>query len=276
MNRSRNLNYRNGTLQYQISGKGKNLILLHGFGEDSRVWEKQIPILEDNCRIVIPDLPGSGHSDYIPGLKSMEDYADAIHAIVQQENISDLIMIGHSMGGYITLAFVEKYPDLVSGFGLFHSSAYADDDEKKETRKKGIEFIQKHGAGKFLAESIPNLFSDETKNSNPDLVSGFIDRYQNFSADALVQYYEAMIRRPDRTQILRETEKPVLFILGEHDTAVPFQKGLEQAGLPGICYIHVCKHSAHLGMLEEPDFCNKALTEFISSDLLQHRDIGIT
>ena len=91
-----------------------------------------------------------------------------------------LQLIGHSMGGYITLAFAEKYPELLNAFGLFHSTAYADDDAKKETRRKGIEFIKNKGVSAFLKNTTPNLFSEKTKKENPQLVEKLIDHIERF------------------------------------------------------------------------------------------------
>ncbi len=172
-------------------------------------------------------------------------------------------IIGHSMGGYITLALVEKYPGLVSAFGLFHSSAFADSEEKKATRRKGIDFINQHGAFEFLKTVTPNLFSQHTKDKNPELIDEQIAGLDNFSPIALVSYYNAMMMRPDRTEVLRNTTVPVLFIMGKYDVAVPVEDGLKQCHLPENSYIHILQESGHMGMLEEPEKSNQILEKFL-------------
>jgi len=173
-------------------------------------------------------------------------------------------MIGHSMGGYITLAFVSKYPDYLSSFGLFHSSAFADSDEKKETRKKGIEFIRQHGAFEFLKNATPNLFSPLSKDEKPELIDGFIRSLNNFSTQSLVSYYEAMMQRPDRTDLLKATPLPVLLVMGKYDSAVPLQDGLKLAHMPEKSYIHILHQSGHMGMFEEDKNSNHILKKFLS------------
>lgn len=252
-----------GLIRYNKLGQGKAVMLIHGFGEDSTIWEEQLPVLSSEFKLIVPDLPGSGNSP-LQEKGSMESYAQVLKELCDQEGIKEINLVGHSMGGYITLAFIELYPGMVQSYCLFHSSAYADDEEKIATRQKGIEFIQKNGAAKFLQQATPNLFSEMTRNNNPGIVSELLNRYANFSGEALVQYYQAMIKRPDRTNILKTCNKPLLIIAGKYDTAVPLQKSLEQSHMAAFCYIHVCNNSGHMGMLEEPQSCNEVLIKFLS------------
>ncbi|MGZ5245624.1 MAG: alpha/beta fold hydrolase [Flavitalea sp.] len=251
-----------GTIKYFKAGSGNPVMLVHGFGEDSRIWENQVSILSQKYQLIIPDIPGSGNS---PLMKegSIENYARILKEVCDEEQISELVLVGHSMGGYISLAFAELFPGLLKGFCLFHSSAYADDEEKISTRRKGIEFIVKNGAAKFLAQAIPNLFSEDNRNKRSEIVQETIERYANFSEESLVQYYEAMIARPDRTKVLKTFKKPILIIAGKFDTAIPLEKCLEQAHLGSFSYIHICNNSGHMGMLEEPRDCNDALSKFL-------------
>lgn len=126
--------FRETPVHYTIDGAGKPVILLHGFGEDSAIWQSQIEALQNNYQLIVPDLPGSGQSEFIAGA-DIETYAEIIKAIIDKEKTisgaEKVLLIGHSMGGYITLAFAEKYPQYLTAFGLFHSSAFADTDEKK-------------------------------------------------------------------------------------------------------------------------------------------------
>lgn len=238
------------------------MLLIHGFGEDRSVWRKQVPVLSGDFRLIVPDLPGTGLSEMVDDM-SIEGMAEVVHEIMQQEKIDRCPVIGHSMGGYIMLALVEKYPNHVTGFGLFHSSAFADSEEKKANRQKGIDFIKEHGAPDFLKTMIPTLFSPKTKEENQALIDEQLAGIHNFSAAALVSYYQAMMARPDRTHILRESTVPVLFMIGKSDAAIPVEDSLKQCHLPGISYIHMLQDSGHMGMLEETEKTNTLLKEFL-------------
>ena len=258
-------------LTYRVTGEGPVVVLLHGFAEDGLIWENQYTGI-DGYRFLVPDLPGSGQSDLI-GDMSMEGLASAVQEMVRAELPSDkqlkISLIGHSMGGYITLAFAEKFPEWLNGFGLFHSTAFADTPEKKEARQKGIEFIQKQGVEAFLQPTIANLYASETRAHRPELLEEHLKRVYNFSDAALVSYYESMMGRPDRTHILKQSKVPVLFILGKWDNAVPVFDGLKQGHLPEICYIHILEHSGHMGMREEKEQSNTFISNYLTN--LQNR-----
>jgi pimeloyl-ACP methyl ester carboxylesterase len=166
-------------------GEGPIVVLLHGFGEDGSIWKNQFDAFA-GYRLVIPDLPGSGRSERTDDM-SMEGLASALKELAGQLfGEEKFVLIGHSMGGYITLAFAEKYPQLLSGFGLFHSSAFGDSGEKKETRRKGIEFIKQRGAFAFLKTATPNLYAPATQEQRPELVEEHIQSTRQFSPEALI------------------------------------------------------------------------------------------
>jgi pimeloyl-ACP methyl ester carboxylesterase len=262
--------FQNKIIFYRIEGKGKPVLLLHGFGEDGNIWNHQIKALKKNYLLIVPDLPGSGQSEMLEGKRMIEDYAEVVKAIADevifknkkgsQEQFS---LIGHSMGGYITLAFAEKYPELLNSFGLFHSSAFSDEEQKIAIRKKGIEFIKKNGSEAFLKTSGPNLFSEQTKRENSQLIKQLLNIGKTIFPDALIQYYKAMMARPDRTSVLKTFAKPILFIAGKYDTAVPLAVSLKQIHIPSFTFFHILKHSAHTGMWEESRLSALYLNNFL-------------
>jgi pimeloyl-ACP methyl ester carboxylesterase len=126
--------YNGKNLVYSVYGSGPAVVLLHGFGETGSIWNKLLEGLA-GYYLIIPQLPGSGLSDLLNDM-SMESLADSVYAILKEEAIEKCVLIGHSMGGYITLSFVAKYAAMLVGFGLFHSTAFKDDEEKIATRKK--------------------------------------------------------------------------------------------------------------------------------------------
>lgn len=256
--------FRNSEVHYSKTGSGLPVVLLHGFAEDSNIWKGIVQALENSYQLLLPDLPGSGKSPIInQPTAGLEIFAEMVNALLIEEGIDQCVLIGHSMGGYITLAFAEKYPEKLRAFGLFHSSAFADDEEKVETRKKAIKSITENGPMAFLKTSIPGLFRDP-ESSDADIAE-LLNSGKNFTGEALIQYYEAMINRPDRTKVLQDAKVPVLMILGEHDKAVPFESGLRQTNLATQTHVHIFRQSAHMGMLEEAEKARKVLGEFLDT-----------
>jgi pimeloyl-ACP methyl ester carboxylesterase len=265
----KSINYNGSRIHYRVIGSGQPVVLVHGFAETGEVWDSQVDFFKPKFLLIVPDLPGSGRSEMVSDM-SIEGMAEVVKAIIDEEkksqtnmqNSRDIIFIGHSMGGYITLAFVEKYEHYLKAFGLFHSTAFADSDEKKTARKKSIDFIQKNGAFEFIKSTTPNLFSPVTKEKTPELIEQFVAGLNNFYPDALVSYYEAMMQRPDRIAILKMATMPVLFVMGKYDNAVPLEDGLKQCHLPENSYIHILHESGHMGMIEQSLESNRLLEVF--------------
>ena len=272
--KSNTIQYQSSKTFYRTVGKGKPVVLIHGFAEDGDVWKNQIEFLKDHFYLIIPDLPGTGKSALINDM-SIEGMAEVIKEILNFElqkfplilseaegqGAEEVSLIGHSMGGYISLAIAEKYPALLSSIALVHSSAFADSEEKKANRLKSIEFVKKNGAFEFLKAVITDLFTETWASENTEIVDEQIEKSKSFSDDAIVAYYQAMINRPDRTSVLKNFAKPILFIIGEHDKAVPFEQSMQQCYLPNLAHIHILRNSAHMGMLEEPEKVNQALLQ---------------
>ncbi len=256
----KHIKFKESTIAYKLTGEGETVVLVHGFGEDASVWETlthNVP----NYKYLVVSLPGTGESELLNSNASLMDFAAAIKQMLQEEKVETCCMLGHSMGGYVTLAFAEKYTAVLKGIGLIHSSAPADDEEKKEKRKKAIEFVQHNGAAAYFKTMIPDLFVEAKKNQS--VIQKQIDTATAFTADATVNYLNAMMQRPERKNVLASATVPVLFILGEHDKTIPLALGLEQASLAAETHVHILKNSAHMGMLEEPDEFNTLVREFL-------------
>lgn len=250
-------------IHFTDTGKGFPIILLHGFGESSELWKFFQGHLSDQYRVIAPDLPGFGQSPLPKENLSLSEVADTLHSWLQSLQIQECIMIGHSLGGYITLAFAQKYPDLLKGFGLFHSSAYADTDEKKENRKKTIAFIKKNGTSAFMETFIPALFYEENRSRLKPIVDQQIAIGKSTSVETLCTYLAAMASRPDHTALIQKYDKPVLMIIGENDSAVPFDKSQEQANLLKQPHIHILEKTGHMGMFEHERETLKYVKTFV-------------
>lgn len=260
---SKEILYQNKKLHYKIEGTGNPLVLIHGFAEDGNIWKLQSEALSKDFKVIVPDLPGSGLSEAldIENL-SIDDLAKAIDAVVEAEGLRDFIMIGHSMGGYITLAYEEMYPQKAKSFGLFHSTAYADNDIKIQNRKKAIEFIKANGNKPFLKTIIPDLYYNSFDKTNN--IENHLAISNKIEASVLIQYYHAMINRKDRTIVLKNSNKPVLFVGGSYDLLIPFKQTIKESCYADCAVISILKKSAHMGMIEENEFSNNIISAFIN------------
>jgi pimeloyl-ACP methyl ester carboxylesterase len=262
---TRSFEFNNRQMGYVKTGAGPAVILLHGFGEDHHIFNSTVTALEKTYTVYTPDLLGTGMSpiNTFPSNFSIEYVADSTAALIQHEKIENCILLGHSMGGYVTLAFAKKYPQYLKGFGLLHSTALPDTPIKIENRLRGITFIEKFGAATFLETTAPNLFGTYTQKNHPQLITEFIQSIPSFSNGALTSYYQAMMQRPDLTSVLETTPLPVLFILGDQDIAVALEDTLPQTKMPQTAYLYVLENCGHMGMLEQPIHFNKAVLDFL-------------
>jgi pimeloyl-ACP methyl ester carboxylesterase len=256
-------NYQGQAIRFRTLGTGSPVLLIHGFGEDGAIFEPLGEFLGTQHAVCIPDLPGSGHSGTASD-RSIEGLATACLALMdQQAPNKPFVVIGHSMGGYISLALAEQAPERIAGLVLFHSSAYADSDEKKAARAKSIAFIQSHGGEAFLTTMIPGLFAPAFQQAHPAVVAHQTKLSFTLPDASLIQYYEAMMARPDRTHVLQQAEFPVLFLIGGQDQAVPAATVVEQSALPKRASVCVMDEVGHMGMLESPEACFTAIEDFL-------------
>jgi pimeloyl-ACP methyl ester carboxylesterase len=247
-------------IHYLSEGSGNTtLVLLHGFCENNTCLKRQVLFFKDHCKVIVPDLPGFGKSDVI-GESTMESMADEVYEVLLHENVSECIMIGHSMGGYVTLAFAEKYSRLLKGFGLLHSTANPDTDERLEKRKQVISFIETNGLHPYLQNFIPTLFSKTAHKVEVDFI---ISEAMKGPKEGIIEAIRAMMKRPDRKGVLKEVSVPVLFVAGEYDQLVPSSDLFLQASMCKVSHIVYLNNAAHMGMIEDPENLNKELQKFI-------------
>lgn len=247
---------------FRDTGKGMPLMLVHGFPADGTLWHHVITALGTTYRLLVPDLPGSGRSPAINPL-SIEQMAEALHDILDQQQVEQCVLVGHSMGGYAALAFAEKYPDRLKGLGLFHSSAQADSEEKKKGRERSIGLMRRYGGPVFLRQMIPGLFSARYRREQRTALQTMIHHKAAGDPESLITYYRAMMERPSRIHVLEQTQVPVLFVIGEQDTAVPPADVLKQVLVPQTSAAYWLKETAHMGMLEKPDVSAGLLDSFM-------------
>ncbi len=245
---------------YQVEGSGFPLLLLHGFCEDQSVWDDMVEYLQA-WQVIRIDLPGFGKSSPTEN-GDIDLMALAIKQVLDHLKIEQCVLIGHSMGGYATLAFAEKYPEYLAGFGLFHSHPFADSEATKANRAKSLDFIQRNGSILYVKQLFPKLFPASFLSSKRYVNDRLIFKASHFPTLGISNGIKAMANRPDRTEVLRSSKVPVLFILGQKDELIPFEQQLEQTHLPELAQIHLLPRVGHMGLLEAPKQCAGFIRQF--------------
>jgi pimeloyl-ACP methyl ester carboxylesterase len=253
---------------YRIHGQGPVCILLHGFAEDGKIWDEQVKRLSTSFTCILIDIPGTGLSakafEHHQQL-TLDEAANLVLQVMDQEGIPKAVLLGHSMGGYITLSFVEQFADRLQGFGMIHSTAFADNEEKRQNRRRSVTFMKEHGTRLLMEQLYPNLYGEKFKNEHYDLIENQIKASELFQPEVLIQYYEMMMARPDRTDVLRKAKVPVLFVIGTEDKTVILTDSLAQCHLPLESHVHILETSGHMGMKEDPENTTKAVQKFLNS-----------
>jgi pimeloyl-ACP methyl ester carboxylesterase len=255
------INFKEQKINYSCRGKGTPIVFLHGFCEDSSVWDDFISAFKSN-KIIRIDLPGFGSSEPMEN-PSVELFSEVVKSILNHLEIRTCTLIGHSMGGYVSLAFAKKYASSLNGLGIFHSSPYSDSEEKKASRAKSIEFIKKNSHFHYVKQLFPNLFPPAFLSSNNFLVNKMIHRASSFPQAGIIGGLELMMNRPDNSEVLKKIKCPVLFIVGKDDEVIPFDQSMEQTALPDLAHIHVLEGVGHMGMFEATKETRKIIKQFV-------------
>lgn len=234
----------------------QTVVFLHGFGENASVWDDLSEAFSFENHVLTPDYSEQA-------LPSVDAYAGWLRDWLDAQQVGPCVLIGHSMGGYIALALAERYPDRLRGLGLFHSTAYADTEERKQKRLESISVLEEKGAVTFLENFIPNMYAEAFVEHRPQIIAQHLESVKNLSVAALIAAMRAMRERPDRRAVLEKASFPVLFIIGMADRSVSPQDSLEQVELPAQVHDLVLEGVGHSGMTEAPEACIIAIREFL-------------
>ena len=227
------------------------------------MWFPTAKKLLANYRLVMVDFPGFGKSKLLHKPYTITDLADLILEVVSRLNITSFHLIGHSMGGYVGLEFLSRYPEKVKSLGLIHSHCFTDTDEKIANRRKSVEFVKRHGASYFLQEFYTNLFAPDTVSRFNDKIVVLRKKYKYIKADAIIQGAEEMIKRKDHSETLKKCTVPVFMFCGKDDPAVSYTQSLVMASFPAFCDFHLIEGMGHVGFIESPRKWMSALDEFL-------------
>jgi pimeloyl-ACP methyl ester carboxylesterase len=250
--------YRGSRICYRHTGEGPAIIFLHGFLEDMSMWDDFAKQLSKNYQVIAIDLPGFGESECIEPAHSMEEMAAVVNKVLIHLNVDKCLMVGHSMGGYVSLAFAKAFPEKLKGLCLFHSHAMPDTAEAKRNRDRAIAVIESDRGG-FIINFFPDLFAPENVETFEEDISAMHEAAMKITPQAIVAALEGMKNRQSQLDVLINATWPVLFILGKKDSRIPFQTALAQAALPPRGEILILDHVGHMGHLEAGEDCMKMI-----------------
>lgn len=254
-------------IHYKVEGKGKTIVFLHGFLENLHIWDSIAESLSKDFQIVRIDLPGHGESENLAEVHSMEMMADCVFDLMKLLNISDCVLVGHSMGGYVAMAFARKYSFFLKGLVLFHSHAAADSLQGKINRSRTIEIIQKNHKD-FMTYFIPELFAEENREIFSHEISILQKSSRNMTKLSIIASLEGMKHRPDSLDILENITCPILFIIGKKDSRIPWEMMQKQVYLPKISELLLLEGVAHMGFIEAKKICLKSIKAFVQKAFL--------
>lgn len=255
----RQIQFKNTNISYTDSGKGTAIVLLHGFLENQTMWNAFVPEFSKKYRIITIDLLGHGETECMGYVHSMEDNADVVHAILVELRIRKAVFVGHSMGGYVALAFAELYPDNVKGLVLLNSTSRADSDERKANRDRAIKAV-KQSFTNFISLSIANLFSEENRERLQDKIELVKKEALKTPLQGIVASLEGMKIRMDREVILHLTPYPKMLILGKKDPVLTYEENMEQIEETAVQLVTF--PDGHMSHIENKTELMKVLSEF--------------
>jgi len=253
------LSYKNIDIAYSDTGKGTAIVMLHGFLENSTMWDFFVGEFGKKYRVVTIDMLGHGQTGCLGYIHTMEDMADAVHAVLHNLRIRKAVFLGHSMGGYVALAFAELYPDMVKGIVLQNSTSRADSDERKKNRDRAIKAVKQNYTA-FVRLSIANLFSEENREKFTVEIEALRDEALKTPLQGIVAALEGMKVRKDREVILHFAPYPVMLVLGKQDQSLVYEEHADQiegTEVKLITYPH-----GHMSHIENRDALVGELTEF--------------
>jgi pimeloyl-ACP methyl ester carboxylesterase len=246
---------------YTDTGKGRAIILLHGFLGSHEIWNDLSKKLSKRFRVITIDLPGHGKTPSIGYYHSMEMLAQCVKSVLDHIGIRRYVMAGHSMGGYVALAFSELYPENISGLCLFNSTSYSDFDEKKKDRDRVIRLVKKEHKY-YVAEVVNSLFAPENVTRLPNEVEKAKQIATAVSKQAIINSLEGMKERKSRDLILKFAEYPVLFVIGKKDSVINYETMYPQMGLCRYPSVLMVENGGHMCFYEAPKETYKELAAF--------------
>ena len=259
------IRYKGIEASYSDTGSGTCIFLLHGYLESAEIWDEFVPRLAAKFRVINLDLPGHGRSGCWGREHSMKDLSESVRLVMDHEAIHRIILVGHSMGGYVCMEFASRYPERLAGYVLFHSTCFADSSEKKVNRDREISLILCGRKRQIINVNIPKSFAD----SNLVPMERKVRRCQQIAVQnedqGIVALLNGMKNRADHSDTLSNSSIPLMLIGGEKDNYIPMEVFEKLALLAPHASLLRLAESGHMGFIEEADLSAEALIEFSSS-----------
>lgn len=248
---------------YTDSGKGMPVVLVHGYLESSEIWNGFSDRLSSEFRVIAVDLPGHGRSEVYSETHSMEMMADIIRELLEKLKIEKAVLVGHSLGGYVTLAFLDLYPHYLAGYCLFHSHPLPDTPEIIEKRKKDIAAVMAGKKDLIYPDSIERMYASINLEKRKDDVKRSKKIASVIPGNGIIALLNGMMKRPSRVAVMEEGRVPCLWILGTMDNYIPYGIVQEKVKLPANANLFVLRNSGHLGFIEEEEQSANELMRFV-------------
>lgn len=241
----------------------KVVVLLHGYLENMLVWENFVPLLYKSVRVVTLDIPGHGISEVKGEIHSMDYLADTLAAVLDKLGIERATIVGHSMGGYVALAFAERHPNRIEAVVLLHSTPYADSDEKRKNRQREISLI-KSGKKELLAHTAPEAgFAADNRNRFRTEIEDLQQTIYLTEDAGIIALLNGMIERKAQSEMLHALGRPILFILGRKDGYITAEVAEKMVADHPEAEVVWLENSGHMGFIEEAKACAAALLDFV-------------
>ncbi len=257
--------YKNMLIRYTLKGKpsGQTILLVHGFTENIKMWKPLVKALKKDYYLIAVDLIGHGKSGINAEVISMEEQAEMLKALLDFQGIGQVTLIGHSMGGYISLAFAELFPQYVKGLVLLNSHPFADSAEKIRARRIGIEAVKKNKF-KFLAETIPGFFAAYNRDKLKSAIEKLVAEANKMPVKGISASLSGMIARKDRSELFfNETAFPKAWITSQDDPLIDSEAFKLQAEKAKSLYFRIIR-GGHMSYLENPEEMIESILIFLN------------
>ncbi|WP_299212828.1 alpha/beta hydrolase [uncultured Aquimarina sp.] len=254
------LAYKGIEINYNTYGKGTPLVFLHGFLENSTMWNDIIPHFSNTHNCITIDLLGHGKTDCLGYIHRMEDMAEAVRTVLYSIKIDNPIFIGHSMGGYVSLAYLDLFPKLVSGLVLLNSTSFPDSEERKTNRSRAIDIVKKNPKA-YTGMAIANLFAEENRDKYKNQVEFIKNEASKMPLQGIISALEGMKIRKDHTTTLLKFKKPKIIFAGEKDPVLSYQQNIEESKQCKTDLVSL--NGGHMSYIENQDELLKTLDQFL-------------
>ncbi|WP_166921154.1 alpha/beta fold hydrolase [Flavobacterium poyangense] len=252
--------YKNTKISYTDSGQGTAVVFLHGFLENKTMWKDYVSFFSDQYRIITIDLLGHGESDCLGYIHEMEENANIVQEILMHLKIEKTTIIGHSMGGYVGLAFAELYPAAIKKLVLLNSTAREDSPEKKLNRTRAIKAVKQNYIG-FVSLAIANLFSENNRARFAKEIEKAKTIALKTPLQGIIASLEGMKVRKDREALLQKNLFPVLLVLGKKDPVLNYDDTVTQ--VEDTTVELVTFEDGHMSSIENKEELKIVLSRFL-------------